>query len=436
MKLLSKNSIWKPVLKAGSFAAINKFANIGIRLFTIPLTINYLGQEKYGLWITISSLAGYIMLLDFGISSAMVNKLTKFYTINDTRSADNYIIANLAFFGIMSIIVIGILSIIIPAIDWVSLMKLKAVTNIDEVSQVIFFCFFMFLLQLSTMIILKVPYAMQTGSLTEGYLLLGNIISVVGIVLSVRENLGLLTLILFLTSSTIITSITLMLHLLYFKKIRIHFIKFNTIKSVFLDLYKTGIDFIVIQASGIIVLGLQFSILAYYHGAESVAPYGIMFQILLAIQIPFTVLQQPLWSKFVELHHQSRHKEIGYAINKYIKAALLYSIAISLIFICLLPFIFPYFIKQQIFIPIGLRIGFSIWAGMGLIFGGGVGASLLAMNLTRQAAIISIIQVIIFIICSLLLVPQYGAVGMITSIVLMYFITAPIIYRLLKSKVF
>ena len=39
---------------------------------SVPLTVNYLGAERYGVWLTISSLMLWVSLTDFGLTGTMM----------------------------------------------------------------------------------------------------------------------------------------------------------------------------------------------------------------------------------------------------------------------------------------------------------------------------------------------------------------------------
>jgi O-antigen/teichoic acid export membrane protein len=45
--------------------------NIGYTAASIPLALHYLGKEQFGLWALAQQIAGYLMLLDMGVSSAV-----------------------------------------------------------------------------------------------------------------------------------------------------------------------------------------------------------------------------------------------------------------------------------------------------------------------------------------------------------------------------
>ena len=61
-------------LKRFTHALLSGYALLGVNvLFTlasVPLALHYLSTEEFGLWAVTSQIAGYIALMDFGLSAA------------------------------------------------------------------------------------------------------------------------------------------------------------------------------------------------------------------------------------------------------------------------------------------------------------------------------------------------------------------------------
>src|ERR1035437_1553951 len=54
-----------------TFAA--KGANMLVLLISVPLTVGYLGQERYGLWMTITSTLSVLSFADLGVGNGIGN---------------------------------------------------------------------------------------------------------------------------------------------------------------------------------------------------------------------------------------------------------------------------------------------------------------------------------------------------------------------------
>src|ERR1700744_4144212 len=74
-----------------STSFLSKALTIAIGFVSVPLTIHYLGPERYGVWLTISSLLIWMALTDFGLAgNALVNVIAEADGKDDRRMAGEY----------------------------------------------------------------------------------------------------------------------------------------------------------------------------------------------------------------------------------------------------------------------------------------------------------------------------------------------------------
>src|SRR5271163_2770899 len=74
-----------------SSSFIARALNILISFLSVPLTVHYLGAERYGVWLTISSLITWMSMTDFGLAgNALVNVLAEASGREDRTAAQHY----------------------------------------------------------------------------------------------------------------------------------------------------------------------------------------------------------------------------------------------------------------------------------------------------------------------------------------------------------
>ncbi|HMH01775.1 MAG TPA: hypothetical protein VK555_10200, partial [Terriglobales bacterium] len=56
-------------------AVMARVLAIGVSVVSVPLTIGYLGGERYGAWVTIASVVTFLSITDFGLASSLTNAL-------------------------------------------------------------------------------------------------------------------------------------------------------------------------------------------------------------------------------------------------------------------------------------------------------------------------------------------------------------------------
>ena len=74
---------------ASNYAA--QIVTIGLGLLLTPFLLHSLGPSAYGLWVLVSSVAGYGALLDFGIASAIVKYTSEYQARSEHAQADSLV---------------------------------------------------------------------------------------------------------------------------------------------------------------------------------------------------------------------------------------------------------------------------------------------------------------------------------------------------------
>ncbi len=116
-----------------SSSFITKALNVLISFLSVPLTVHYLGSERYGVWLTISSLITWMSMTDFGLAgNALVNVLAEASGKEDREGAQHYSAS--AFWALTGV---GVLTGIIAVatfrfIPWREVFRVSAATSTHE----------------------------------------------------------------------------------------------------------------------------------------------------------------------------------------------------------------------------------------------------------------------------------------------------------------
>lgn len=79
----SKNERSSKIKKNVIGTLIVKGISIPTQLLLVPLTISYISSELYGIWLTLTSIIGWIGFFDIGFGNGLRNKLTEALANND-----------------------------------------------------------------------------------------------------------------------------------------------------------------------------------------------------------------------------------------------------------------------------------------------------------------------------------------------------------------
>lgn len=85
-----------------SFSLFYKILTMVLALVMVPLLINALGTENYGVWVALTSLIAWISLFDFGLGYALKNTVTKSISNNELHLAKDEALQVLKLTSILS----------------------------------------------------------------------------------------------------------------------------------------------------------------------------------------------------------------------------------------------------------------------------------------------------------------------------------------------
>lgn len=66
-----------------------KGGNILIGLLMVPMTINYVDSENYGIWLTLSSMVAWMSFFNIGLNNGLKNKLCEALAVEDFKLGES-----------------------------------------------------------------------------------------------------------------------------------------------------------------------------------------------------------------------------------------------------------------------------------------------------------------------------------------------------------
>jgi O-antigen/teichoic acid export membrane protein len=93
-------------LKNISATWLSLVANVIVSIILTPLILHHLGDEQYGLWALVFSVAGYYNIFDFGLRSAVMRYVSRFYATRDYDRLTRYVNTILFLLNCLAVLVL------------------------------------------------------------------------------------------------------------------------------------------------------------------------------------------------------------------------------------------------------------------------------------------------------------------------------------------
>ncbi len=178
------------ITASSSFVA--KALNILISFLSVPLTVHYLGAERYGVWLTISSLLTWMAMTDFGLwGNALINVLAEKNGRDDREGARQF--AASAFWVLTGIgVVTGVLAAFtFHWIPWREVFRVSAATSTHELYLACGMTLTLFVLGFPLSMTYSIYSAYQDGFLANIWSIATNGVALIALVIVSRFHGGL-----------------------------------------------------------------------------------------------------------------------------------------------------------------------------------------------------------------------------------------------------
>lgn len=405
---------------------IVKGVSIVISLMLVPMTLGYVSQELYGIWLTLSSVMMMLSFFDVGFSLGLKNKLAEAIALGQWDRGRSLVSTTYLMMVIIFVPLCLVLELIIPFIDWASFLNVDSVYN-DDVIKSMFVVAACFCLQMIFHTITVIVAAFQKVALSNTFPVLGNIISLIVILVlthTCESSLVLLTATLSAAPIIIMAIATVILFSTSFKKVRPSF-KYAS-KEYVKDLWSLGYKFFLIQIQVVVMYQATNFLISNVSGPNDVTAYNISYRYLNVAMMIYNIILSPMWPAFTDAYARKDYQWMNSMYKKMVKIFAASAI-IMIVMVIISPISYKIWIHDRAVIPLEMTIAVCIymiintWNNLHTI-------SLNGFGKIKMQTIISLTAVAIHIPFSLLLGQMFQGRGVIYSLAILTFLSSIFYY--------
>lgn len=194
-----------------AFTALASTAARGISIFTslisVPLTIRYLGVERYGLWMTISSVIAMLGFADLGMGNGLMNAISEANGQDDSKAARTYVSSSFfMLLGIAILILVGS-AVIYPFIHWGQVFSVRSELATQEAGLAMAAFVLCFALNMPLGVVQRVQLGYQEGFASNLWQCLGSVFGLFGVLVAIHVKGGLPWLVLAAAGSPVLAAL-------------------------------------------------------------------------------------------------------------------------------------------------------------------------------------------------------------------------------------
>ena len=293
-------------LAALSMAAnvLSRGISMMVMVFTVSLTIRYLGAERFGVWMTIASFVGMLTFLDLGVGNALTNKVAQVAAQNNPEALRRTISGGLGFLFVLASAVAALLYGLVSVLPWDRLIKVQDSVLRAEILNTVAVFSILFGLNLFTNGIQRVFAGLQRAFEAHLVGVAGACLSLFALWIATRQEAGIPYLLAATLGIQSLANLGLLLILARRDLFAISGIASHTRAEAW-HLLNVGGLFFILQIGTMVGWGADSLIISSTLGAAQVAVFAIVYRLFQFVTQPLSILNAPLWGAYADAHSRA-----------------------------------------------------------------------------------------------------------------------------------
>jgi len=406
-----------------------KFISILTALISVPLTLNYLGGERYGLWLTISSVISMLSFADLGIGNGLLNAISEANGKDDREASHRYLSSSFFMLSGLGIVLMVGFAASYSLIPWQRFFNVASPIALQEAGPAMAVFVACFAASMPLGIVQRVQLGYQEGFKSNLWQGAGNLLGLVGVLLAISVKAGLAWLVLAMAGGPVLAAMVNWV------------VEFHVTRPWLAPAWKSsewesaqnvlgiGFLFVILQMAVAFAFTSDNIVAAQMFGPEAVTQYAVPMQLFSLIGIVVGMLFGPLWPAYGEA--------VARRDLEWVRRTLVRSLLLAFLMCGLLSVTFVFFGKAIVQIWIGpeiqpsfiLLLGMGIWAVLAGV-GNTLSAFLNGANLIRFQVVCASLMAVFALGLKIWFAGIFGLAGIIWGTVIAYilFSVIPSIY--------
>jgi O-antigen/teichoic acid export membrane protein len=404
----------------GSGAALGaRTITLAATLLTVPLALTYLGAERYGMWLTISSMVALLSFADLGLGYGLLNSVTRSLATSDTTLARRQISSG---FWVLAAVAFGLAVVglaVIPVVPWERVFAVTSELAVAEARPAVAAFLAIFLVGLPLSVATQVRVARQEVYVVHLAAAIGSVTSIVAIVAVIAARGGVPALVVAMAAPPAVAVAVNGIWL--FRRNAPELAPSRRLAELGIGwlLMRSGFLFLVLQMSVVVAFATDTLVLAQIVGPDAVAQYGVALRLF---EVPLglvAIATTPLWPAYGEAIARGDLAWVTTTLRRSIVVAVLVSVPAASILVVFGDRISAAWVGSAVFLPLSLLLAFGLWAIQRSI-GHAVSMFLNGANQIRLQAIAATVMAIANIGLSIWLTARIGVAGVVWGTAISY----------------
>jgi O-antigen/teichoic acid export membrane protein len=408
--------------RRASLSAATSGAAKAIALLTtavsVPLTLNYLGTDRFGVWMTLSALIAILGFSDLGVGNALLNNVAHAAGRDDRTQIRAFVSSGVAMLlGVAAVLGLAFAA-AYPFIPWARMFNVTSAPAIEEVGPAAAALVGCFLLTMPAGSLQQVRLGLQQGYVNSAFVAAGDIAGLALVIAAIVLRLGLPWLVLAMAGGPLVATIAngaVLLKRMPWLRPSSRFVVPSAVRS----LLQVGLLFLVLQLAVAVAFTSNSIIIAALIGPSAVAEYTVVAKLFLVPSLLVGFAIAPLWPAYREALSRGDVRWVRATFGRSIRLSLAVAGLSSVVLVALGLSIIDLWVGSSVHPGFDLVLAVGIWTTLSAV---GTATSMLlnGAQVMRFQVVTAIMMATANVLLSVSLTSWIGVSGVVWGSILAY----------------
>lgn len=398
------------VILSAIASAIAKVLSVATVLISVPLTLHYLGSERYGMWMTISSLIAMLSFADLGMGNGLLNSIAHAHGQRDVYAIRRFVSSGFAILTVVACLFLIAFALAYPWLAWSRLFNAQSALAQSEAGPTLATFVALFALNIPLSIVGRVQTGLQQSFSASLWQCVGSVLALICMLIVIHLQAGLPWLVAAAFGAQSIAAALNTAHFFGRSRTDLRPRYHDVSRAAIRRIATTGSMFLILQVVAAVAYASDNLVIAQLLGASAVTEYAVPEKLFSLIAMALAIMLVPLWPAYGEALARGDVQWVRTAFGRSLAIALGVASALSLLLVVCAPKLLSLWLGHPVNPPMLLLVGLGLWK---IIEAGGNAVAVLlnGANVVRVQIIVAILTGICALTLKIVLIGQIGIAG-------------------------
>lgn len=430
--ILNQDRRLRRVAATSASSLIARAANFASLLLLVPLAVPYLGNERYGIWMTLVSLTSFLGVAGLGVGNALITLVARGDAVAGDDEVARYISTSVALFGAIAAALGLIGAVVIPFLPWNRIFNVSSTEIAHEGGRAAIAVFVVFLLSMPVGLISQIRLGYQEGYIAAWSDAGASVLGLLGVAAAIALDMRLPVIVAAAVAAPLATGIVNWLFLVQKRPALVPSRRKVDLRYA-RTLLRSGGLYFALELAIIVGFSSDNFVAAQVLGPAAVTQYAVPSRLALAGVAVLSAFSMPLWPAYADALARG---DLPWVL-RILRRSLIATTAVALVGATVLALaggrMVDLWSRGRVHPHASLLIGLGLWLILGTA-GNALAMFLNAAHIVRMQVVCATLMAVANILLSIALARRIGVSGLIWGTVISYSALVVVPYSILVPR--